>query len=130
MSASLTLSEAMRAFVFVAGLLFAGAVAAQSGSPSNLIIDIKPDPSAPPPDGAAMFKQAQDMEKAGNKDAVRVYRRAARAGSGPAAKRLGDIYSCGALGLAPDRNEALNWYDSARKLKAKGVPPQGLSKKC
>ena len=77
-----------------------------------------------------MFKRAQEMEKAGNKDAVGVYRRAARAGSGPAAKRLGDIYSCGAPGIAPDRNEALNWYEVARKLKAKGVPPQGLSKKC
>ncbi len=64
-----------------------------------------------------LYKQAVAMESAGNaRDAVRIYRRAARGGSGKAAKRLGDILNCGAPGVARDYAQALLWYDTAFRL--------------
>jgi TPR repeat protein len=55
-------------------------------------------------------------------DAVREYARAARYGSGPAAKRLGEIYEKGAPGIARDFAEALQWYEVARQA-GEAVPP-------
>ena len=43
-------------------------------------------------------------------DAARLYRDAANAGSGEAAKRLGDIYWRGAPGVERDLAESLRWY--------------------
>lgn len=43
-------------------------------------------------------------------EAVRLYREAAAAGSGEAAKRLGDIYWHGAPGVERDLAESMRWY--------------------
>jgi serine/threonine-protein kinase len=57
------------------------------------------------------------MENSGNtKDAIRIYRRAARAGSGKAAKRLGEIFDKGSGGVSRDYAESLQWYETARQL--------------
>ncbi len=65
----------------------------------------------------AMLRQADQSQRDGrNMDAVRILRRAARAGSGAAALRLGDIYEKGALGIPRDHAESLQWYQIARGL--------------
>jgi len=64
-----------------------------------------------------LYQQALAMENGGNaKEAIRVYRRAARAGSGPAAKRLGEIFDKGVAGVPRDYAESLQWYETARQL--------------
>jgi len=68
-------------------------------------------------DREALYRQAVEMEQGGKAtESLRIYRRAAKAGSGKAAKRLGDIFSCGALGIARDYGESLRWYDMAFRL--------------
>jgi len=79
-------------------------LAAVSVSPSALSSD-------------ALLKQAQAMEEQGNgKEAVKVYTRAARSGNGKAAKRLGEIYDKGLVGIPRDYAESLKWYNAARVL--------------
>ena len=78
-------------------------------------------PSAPASKGVseveAMYQQALAMEASGKAaDAVRIYRRAARAGHGKAAKRLGDIFDRGVPGVSRDYAESLQWYQTARDL--------------
>jgi serine/threonine-protein kinase len=68
-------------------------------------------------DHELLFEQAEAMEKGGQaSQAIRVYRRAARAGSGKAAKRLGEIYDKGIPGVSRDYAESLQWYETARQL--------------
>ena len=57
-------------------------------------------------------------------DAIRIYRRAARAGSGKAAKRLGDIFERGMPGVSRDYAESLQWYETARQLGETVDPPE------
>ena len=65
----------------------------------------------------ALLQQAAAKESEGNnKEAVKLYVRAARAGSGKAAKRLGDIYTKGVDGVPRDYAESLKWYNAARVL--------------
>ena len=69
------------------------------------------------PEAEALYEQALAMEGSGKAtDAIRIYRRAARAGNGKAAKRLGDIYDKGVPGVSRDYAESLQWYDVARQL--------------
>jgi colicin import membrane protein len=64
-----------------------------------------------------LYQQAMAMESSGNAgDAMRIYRRAARAGNGKAAKRLGDIFDCGVPGVRRDYAESLQWYEIAFSL--------------
>ena len=64
-----------------------------------------------------LYQQALAMENNGDaKGAIRLYRRAARAGSGKAAKRLGEIYDRGVPGVSRDYAESLQWYETARQL--------------
>ncbi len=64
-----------------------------------------------------LYQQALAMESGGKaNEAIRIYRRAARAGSGKAAKRLGEIYDKGAPGISRDYAESLQWYETARQL--------------
>jgi len=64
-----------------------------------------------------IYQQALAMEGGGKVvDAIRIYRRAARAGSGKAAKRLGDIFERGMPGVSRDYAESLQWYETARQL--------------
>jgi tRNA A-37 threonylcarbamoyl transferase component Bud32 len=73
--------------------------------------------AAAPAGGDALFEQATALEQQGKGDAaVKIYRSAVRAGSGKAAKRLGDIYSKGIAGVIPDYAESLKWYTTARAM--------------
>ena len=73
--------------------------------------------AAAPAGGEALFDQASSLEQQGKgNDAVKVYVRAARAGSGKAAKRLGEIYDKGIAGVSRDYAESLKWYNAARVL--------------
>ena len=56
------------------------------------------------------------------KEAVKAYISAARGGSCDAAKRLGDIYDKGLIGVSRDYAEALKWYNFARTLGTCDVP--------
>lgn len=68
-------------------------------------------------DAEAMYQQALALEGSGKAaDAVRIYRRAARAGHGKSARRLGDIFDRGVPGVSRDYAESLQWYQTARAL--------------
>ncbi len=65
----------------------------------------------------ALYRQALAMENGGDaRGAIRIYRRAARAGNGSAAKRLGEIFDKGVPGVSRDYAESLQWYEIARQL--------------
>jgi serine/threonine-protein kinase len=69
------------------------------------------------PEGDSLFQQAQSLEQSGKaNEAIRIYRRLARAGNGKAAKRLGEIYDRGIPGVPRDYAESLQWYETARQL--------------
>ena len=60
------------------------------------------------------FSAARAAESEGRyADAVRMYKTQATAGSGLAAKRLGDLYTRGAPGLERDQAQGLRWYREA-----------------
>ena len=60
------------------------------------------------------FAAARTAETEGRyADAVRMYKTQATAGSGLAAKRLGDLYTRGAPGLERDQAQGLRWYREA-----------------
>jgi len=72
---------------------------------------------ASPQDSKALFDQAEKLDRAGQVvQAIPLYKRAAALGSGPAARRLGDIYDRGAVGVGRDYGKALDWYIEARRL--------------
>ncbi len=84
---------------------------------------VTPVPVTPGPakssasENETLYQQALAMEQGGKAaDAIRIYRRAARAGSGKAAKRLGEIYDKGVAGVSRDYAESLQWYETARQL--------------
>jgi len=73
--------------------------------------------AAAPSSGDQLFSQAAALERDGKgAEAVRTYTRAARSGSGKAAKRLGEIYDKGVPGVSRDYAESLKWYNTARAL--------------
>jgi len=79
--------------------------------------ETKPAPVPREAEAEIFYRLAANMENGGNtKDAIRIYRRAARAGSGKAAQRLGEIFDCGGLGIARDYAESVFWYDIAFRL--------------
>ena len=68
---------------------------------------------ATPVSPAAAMALAHGRDAEGDRrltDAARLYRDAANAGSGEAAKRLGDIYWRGGPGIERDLAESLRWY--------------------
>ena len=72
--------------------------------------------AAAPASGGA-FQVAQGFEGEGKgKEAVKAYITAARSGNCDAAKRLGDIYDKGLIGISRDYAESLKWYNAARVL--------------
>jgi hypothetical protein len=100
-----------------------GAPAASSAAPQ--VAAAAPTPSAVPAapekpnvaESETLYQQALAMENGGDvKGAIRVYRRAARGGSGKAAKRLGEIFDKGVPGVPRDYAESLQWYETARQL--------------
>ena len=91
------------------------AVAERTAAEKAKLAAVTASPSAP--GGEALLKQAEALEGQGNgKEAVKVYTRAARAGNGKAAKRLGEIYDKGLVGIPRDYAESLKWYNAARVL--------------
>jgi TPR repeat protein len=73
--------------------------------------------AAPAASPAALLAQARDAEQAGRSgEAVRLYKQAARAGSGAASKRLFEMYSNGAGGVDKDAGEANQWRNRAVQL--------------
>lgn len=76
-------------------------------------------PPAPigPSSADQLYEQAAALERDGKgAEAVRTYTRAARSGSGKAAKHLGEIYDKGIPGVSRDYAESLKWYNTARAL--------------
>jgi TPR repeat protein len=72
---------------------------------------------ASPQEAKALFDQAEKLDRAGQVvQAIPLYKRAAALGSGPAARRLGDIYDRGAVGVGRDYGKSLKWYEEARRL--------------
>jgi serine/threonine-protein kinase len=87
-----------------------------SAAPTTSTVPVTPEKPAAA-EHETLFQQASAMEGQGNaKDAIRIYRRAARAGSGKAAKRLGEIFDRGVPGIPRDYAESLQWYETARQL--------------
>lgn len=65
----------------------------------------------------SLFEQAVWLEEQGRGvQAVKVYRQAARAGDGKAAKRLSEIYRYGIDGVRPDFQDSLYWAQKAQEL--------------
>ena len=78
---------------------------------------------AAPAGGAAQYHTAVSFEEKGDgKAAVKAYIGAARGGSCEAAKRLGDIFDKGLIGVSRDYAESLKWYNFARTLGTCEVP--------
>ena len=71
----------------------------------------------------AQYQNAVSFEEKGDgKAAVKAYIGAARGGSCEAAKRLGDIFDKGLIGVSRDYAESLKWYNFARTLGTCEVP--------
>jgi eukaryotic-like serine/threonine-protein kinase len=85
-------------------------------------------PAAEPKVSSAdLLAQAAKLQGEGKlNDAVRLYKRAARGGSGQAAKQLGDIYGNGSGDVPRDYAESIRWYNVAR---AAGVDVPDVSKR-
>lgn len=65
---------------------------------------------------AEQFRKGQQLEKEGRtREATDAYLAAARAGHGPAQKRLGVIYGRGSAEVPRDYAESIQWYDQARR---------------
>ena len=78
---------------------------------------------AAPAGGVAQYQTAVSFEEKGDgKAAVKAYIGAARGGSCEAAKRLGDIFDKGLIGVSRDYAESLKWYNFARTLGTCDVP--------
>ena len=76
---------------------------------------------------ADLLSQGQALEAQGKvKEAARLYGQAARGGNAQAAKRAGDIYNSGKGDQGRDYEEALKYYDIARKG---GIEVQGSGKR-
>jgi hypothetical protein len=92
------------------------AASAPASAPAQGSVGV-PGPGAKGAEAEILYQQALDEENSGKaKEAIRIYRRAARGGSGKAAKRLGEIYDKGIPGVSRDYAESLQWYETARQL--------------
>jgi TPR repeat protein len=75
--------------------------------------------------GTELYEQGLAAEAEGRGAEARAhYERAAKSGSGKAAKRLGEIYSKGTPGVAVDFAQSLRWHNLARVLG--DDPPSGI----
>ena len=85
----------------------------------------KAEPPKPAAGAGSLMEQASAAEQGGRVgEAVRLYKQAVAAGSGAAAKRLGDIYGRGAGDVGRDYQESLRFYDIARS-RGENVPKAG-----
>ena len=70
----------------------------------------------PPTDADILYQQGLALEHNGKAaDAIRIYRRAARAGHEKSARRLGEIFDKGAPGVPRDYAESIFWYKKAQE---------------
>jgi len=69
-----------------------------------------------PPVAQGLFEKGRQAEKQDPAAAAKLYREAALAGSGAAAKHLGQLYLKGAKGVHRDRVEANKWLQMAQSL--------------
>lgn len=77
----------------------------------------RPSKPVPPVSPMLLYEQAVALEQQGKGgEAVGLYARAARSGSGKAALRLGEIYDKGIPGVQRNYDEALKWFNVARVL--------------
>jgi serine/threonine-protein kinase len=108
----------------------ARAAAAAKPTPAPAITVVAPPAATneePAKSASTLFADARALESSGKmKEALRMYKKAADAGNGLAAKRVGDILSKGEGGLQRDYGEALKYNGKARAL---GVEVQGVDKK-
>src|SRR5574341_873869 len=75
--------------------------------------EMQPSPAA----AATLYRQALALEAEGRgADAVKLYERAVKYGSGKAALRLGEIYDKGIPGVPRDFVQSLMYYNAARQL--------------
>jgi serine/threonine-protein kinase len=78
-----------------------------------------PTPVAPIEPGksaSVLLAEARSLDSQGKiKEAVKLYKQAVNAGSGEAAKRLGNIYGKGEGGVARDYAEQIRWNEAARQ---------------
>lgn len=105
------------------------AAAAAKATPAVTVVP--PPPAAtneePAKSASTLLADARGLESSGKmKEAIRMYKKAADAGSGQAAKRVGDILGKGEGGVQRDYGESLKYLGKARSL---GVEVQGLDKK-
>jgi len=118
-------------FLLLIGVLGASAQHAAKGTPKNDDAGVSGQQAAAeakaqaaatrvasaPSSGEALFTQAASLEQEGKgRDAVKMYTQAARSGNGKAAKRLGEIFDKGLVGIQRDYAESLKWYNAARVL--------------
>ncbi len=72
---------------------------------------------------AKIYEQALELERAGQvEEAANLLRQAADAGSGPAARKLGEIYANGLGSVPRDSGEARRWFELAESRGEKSVP--------
>jgi len=98
-------------------------VAAEKAAEKAKLASNAPGSGAAPSGGVSQFQTAAAYEEKGEgKAAVKAYITAARGGSCEAAKRLGDIFDKGLIGISRDYAESLKWYNFARTLGTCDVP--------
>src|SRR3954469_1384143 len=98
-------------------------VAAEKAAEKAKLASNAPGSGAAPSGGVSQFHTAAAYEEKGEgKAAVKAYITAARGGSCEAAKRLGDIFDKGLIGISRDYAESLKWYNFARTLGTCDVP--------
>jgi class 3 adenylate cyclase len=93
--------------------------AMQAAAQAKLAEASRAEPAAAAPSSTShdQYRVAAGLEAEGKgKEAVRAYIQAARGGNCEAAKRLGDIYDAGLLGVSRDYAESLKWYNFSRTL--------------
>ena len=74
---------------------------------------------------AKIYEQALELERSGQvEEAANLLKQAADAGSGPAARKLGEIYANGLGNVPPDSGESQRWFELAESRGEKGVPPR------
>jgi TPR repeat protein len=101
----------------VFAMLHGEALACKDRSAQNDAVPKRVPKASESPEAMALYEQAAALEGKGKgAEAMKTYRRAARAGSARAAKRLGEIYEKGGKGVEPNYQESQKWYLAARSM--------------
>lgn len=80
------------------------------------VINAEPDRRMEATEMEEYFRSGQRLEQAGRlREALNAYLAAARAGHGPAQKRLGILYGRGGPDVPRDYAESVHWYQRAKR---------------